>query len=106
MNKYDFLPIGTIVEIEDFDKKIMIYGYRPISDGKEYDYCGLLFPFGYDQEHEFILLNKDIITKVVHPGYRNKMFEKFKEIFVETPKQENNGGIQKQSISTSLFDIK
>lgn len=58
-----FLPIGSVVLLEDADKRLMIYGIMQIgvADGKQYDYISCLYPEGFlDKEHTYLFNHEDI----------------------------------------------
>jgi len=67
------LPVGSVVLLEESEKRVMITGYIQASVSDEgkiiYDYCGCLFPEGYmDAEHMY-LFNHDQIQTVFCVGY-------------------------------------
>ena len=86
--KNDILPIGTIVELKN-NERFMIIGYNQASDdkGKEYDYICCLPIIGLIREKENIKLNTDYfyinnedIDKVLYIGYSDEEFKKYKLI--------------------------
>ena len=71
----DVLPIGTIVEIEGTEPKIIIAGYCPVGSarpGYVWDYAGFLFPLGYRNANEIIQFDKEQITRIVALGYQDE----------------------------------
>ena len=71
-----FLPVGTVVKIKQNVKEIMITGYRVIGDGIEYDYCGVLYPYGVTTTKKIIFDHTDI-EKIAYKGYSNQDFIEF-----------------------------
>jgi len=71
MEKY--LPIGSVVLLEDGDKTIMIYGRQQLQVDTQdiYDYVACLYPEGnLDKDHTY-LFNHDQIREVVFEGFVN-----------------------------------
>lgn len=63
-----FLPVGAVVKLSQDTNKVMIVGYLPksTSSGKSYDYFGVLFPYGYKNDQNFVLFNHDQIIEVCY----------------------------------------
>ena len=79
LNKY--LNLGSIVKLNETEKKFMIIGYE-VSTSSEgsvvYDYLGCLYPEGvFDTEQNF-LFNHDQIEKVLFEGYLDEEGISFK----------------------------
>lgn len=75
--KDKYLPIGSIVEIHDTNKSVMIVGYYAIKYQnvvKMYDYMGVSYPEGTLLDGTFAFNHEDII-KVLFEGYRNASFD-------------------------------
>ena len=71
-NKY--LPIGSVIELKDANKKLMITGYCIMDKtdiNKKYDYCGCLFPEGIIDTNKIAVFNHNQIEKVFFLGYQN-----------------------------------
>lgn len=69
------LPIGTIVELQNTESKVIISGYCPQSNarpGYVWDYSGFLFPIGYRSANEIIQFDNNQITKVIAMGYQDE----------------------------------
>lgn len=65
----EVLPIGSIVQLDQKKKKIMITGYVPVSKEKKiYDYLGCLYPEGLASSKSHIAFNKEDITSIVAIG--------------------------------------
>lgn len=69
MNRY--YPIGTIVKLKGSDVlHVMIAGYLPQrEDAGVFDYFGVPFPYGLNDEKNYLCFNKNVITEVVFEGY-------------------------------------
>lgn len=70
LNKY--LPIGSIVELKNNDKKFMITGYFSLECDdsiKIYDYVGCLYPEGLLLKNNNYSFNHEEIVKVIFNGY-------------------------------------
>lgn len=66
------LPIGSVVQLKEAKKSLMIIGsLQTTDDGKEYDYIGCVFPEGYIDEDTFFLFNNEDIETVHFVGYMN-----------------------------------
>ena len=75
--KDKYLPIGSIVDIHDTNKSVMIVGYYAIryqNVVKMYDYMGVSYPEGTLLDGTFAFNHEDII-KVLFEGYRNASFD-------------------------------
>lgn len=70
MKKNDsWLPIGTIVTLKGYEKKVMIYGRTQSSDGQYYDYVACPYPRGNISTHYNVFFNKSDIHKIIFLGY-------------------------------------
>ena len=71
----DLLPAGSVVLLKDSTKKLMIIGFfqiRPDRKEKVYDYCGCLYPEGYQDGDHLYLFDQDMIGKVYSVGYMDE----------------------------------
>lgn len=76
----NYLPIGTVVLLKGAEKRIMITGFCQINaDGREYDYCGCLYPEGYMNHNETLLFDKEQIDKIFYVGFIDEEEEEFKK---------------------------
>lgn len=75
------LPIGSVVVVGNSKKKVMIVGVcqKSGSDGKIWDYTGVVFPEGYIDAKKMFLFNNDQITKVMALGYQDEEQLEFKK---------------------------
>jgi hypothetical protein len=72
MEKY--LPIGTVVLLEQGTKEVMIYGrkQRDTATGLLYDYVGCLYPEGNISKEYTFLFNHNRVATVVFTGYNSE----------------------------------
>ena len=75
------LPIGSVVVIGNSKKKVMVVGVcqKGGSDGKIWDYAGVVFPEGYIDAKKMFLFNHEQITQIVALGYQDAEQLEFKE---------------------------
>ena len=64
----DFLPVGTVVLLENATKKLMVVGYLPRENGKKetYDYSSVLFPEGLIDSRRIIMFNNNQVKEICH----------------------------------------
>ncbi len=80
MNNY--LPIGTVVLLNNGKKPISIMGYKVASESHKiykgdeeidsnevYDYCGVIYPEGVIDSNAMCMFNHSDIQKVLYMGY-------------------------------------
>ena len=87
-----FLPIGSVVLLEDSTKRVMIMGVlqqQTKEDGEVvvWDYSGCLYPEGYMGADKCFLFNTDQIAKIYAIGYQDEEQFAFKEKADEVWKQ-------------------
>lgn len=69
-----YLPIGTVVLLNDGTKKIMITGFCAVSEenkNKTYDYRGCPFPEGVLESDGVALFDHNQIKEICHIGFEN-----------------------------------
>ena len=73
MEAKTYLPIGSVVLLEEQKKRVMIIGRRVISksDEKEYDYQGCLYPEGIVSSDEVLLFNSEDIRMCYFIGFQD-----------------------------------
>ena len=75
MNTKKYLPLGSIVQIEVYDKDVMIIGYMCyFKDNNKIisaDYCGIPLEEGYKEDNK-ILFFKENITNIIFMGYKTQ----------------------------------
>ena len=77
----DLLPIGSVVLLNDGEKKLMIYGIKQFNKeaNQEYDYVSCLYPEGnLTPEYNFVFNHEDI-EKIYFTGYVDDEFEIFRK---------------------------
>ncbi|MCD8323334.1 MAG: DUF4176 domain-containing protein [Oscillospiraceae bacterium] len=75
MKVQDLLPIGSIVLLNNGEKKLMIIGIMQNDTGgtkKDYDYLGELYPEGHIGEGFQYLFNHEDINKIIFRGYEDE----------------------------------
>lgn len=70
----DFLPIGSVVQLNDSDGLAMIAGYLPIAQSRPdhvWDYSGFRFPIGYTDDESIYCFDHSQIGTVYAYGYKD-----------------------------------
>lgn len=81
----DFLPIGSVVQLKNAEKKLMICGRVQIEepDGQLFDYSACLYPEGMLSPNKVYLFNQEDIVRVYSLGLQDEeeleLKEKIKE---------------------------
>ncbi|MDE6759973.1 MAG: DUF4176 domain-containing protein [Lachnospiraceae bacterium] len=72
MKRNQYLPMGTVVQLNDQDNKVMICGRQQIDleTNEAYDYIGCEYPYGLDGENA-MLFNGEQIQLVYFLGYQD-----------------------------------
>lgn len=68
----DFLPIGSVVMLNEGTKPVMIYGYKQYdseNQDTEYDYISVLYPEGNIGPQFQFMFNESDIKEVLFKGY-------------------------------------
>lgn len=88
------LPLGSVVSIKKYPKRLMIYGRLQVSlsNGKRYDYLACDYPVGVMDTMHGILFDNEAIEKVYYVGfqdveelnYRQALLEYFEEKIQQT----------------------
>lgn len=70
----DLLPIGTVVLLQDAQKKLMIYGIgqTDAENDIDYDYIGVLYPEGNMGDGSQFLFNHEDIAEIIFKGYEDE----------------------------------
>ncbi|MCD7769929.1 MAG: DUF4176 domain-containing protein [Oscillospiraceae bacterium] len=74
MKIQDLLPIGSVVLLNNGEKKLMIIGIMQNDAGgtkKNYDYLGELYPEGHIGKGFQYLFNHEDINKIIFRGYED-----------------------------------
>lgn len=80
MKAQDFLPIGSIVQLLEFNRRLMITGilqYVKERPDKCYDYLGVLYPEGDVGNQFHLTFNQDDIKEVLFRGYEDSTRDQF-----------------------------
>ena len=81
-----FLPVGTVVLLQNGTKRVMINGFCSIDSedpNTVYDYSGVLFPEGSLSSDQTLLFNHDQIVRIDHMGLIDDEETEFKAKLAE-----------------------
>lgn len=104
MDNTDFLPIGSIVLLNEGSKKLMITGFCTIpeeSPEEVYDYCGCLYPEGVLSSDETYVFDHNQIKNVLFIGYEDDEQKQFHEKLIDTV-----GNMYKNVIGDAIKEVK
>ena len=95
MEKKDkkFLPLGTVVLLENGGKKVVITGFccnDSENPGEMYDYSGCVYPEGFISYDQIGLFNHDQIKEICYMGYINEEEKVFKDQLERALKLQND----------------
>lgn len=89
------LPIGSIVTLKGYFKKVMICGIGTglVTDEGNvfYDYAGCYYPAGVSGAKQYFLFNNDAIDKVYFIGYEDEEGQEYRDIMEDVIKEERKG---------------
>ena len=87
----ELLPIGSVVLLEEAEKRLMIYGVLQENeeDGKTYDYIGCLYPEGNIGVEYNYLFNHQDIAKVDFIGFADAEFQMFRKELSDSLQEES-----------------
>ena len=79
--KKEFLPIGTVVLLQNGTHRVMITGFCVISEenGDMFDYTGVMYPEGMLNSQQSLVFNHKQIKKVFAIGYSDHEEKDFKK---------------------------
>lgn len=79
MDKH-LLPVGSVVLLEEAEKKLLIIGnyVKKADDDRVYDYVGVPYPEGYIGGETMFLFFQEDIKQVVFLGYIDKDMQIFR----------------------------
>ena len=81
MKNIDYLPLGTICNIEKKpNSNIMIIGYSMNIGEEHYDYCGVVHPIGVISRINMLFFNHDDIEKIIFEGFKDEEYEESKKL--------------------------
>ncbi len=81
-----FLPVGTVVLLQNGTKRVMINGFCTMDANKPdkiYDYSGVLFPEGSLSSDQTLLFDHNQIIRVDHMGLEDQEEREFKVKLVQ-----------------------
>ena len=87
--KPKYLPVGTVVLLENGTKRVMINGFCTMDANKPdkiYDYSGELFPEGSLSSDQTLLFDHNQIVRVDHYGLDDQEEKDFKVKLVQIAK--------------------
>lgn len=83
--KDKYLPVGTVVRLNNGKKPVVIIGYKTSANdkkvlvgGKEmktdstFDYAAVVYPEGLIESSTFLMFNHNNIAQILHMGYETK----------------------------------
>jgi hypothetical protein len=77
-----YLPIGSVVMLQNGKKELMITGYLVSEEGNTsvvYDYSGCLYPEGIISSNQNAVFNHEQIQQVLFTGFNGDKFKEFHE---------------------------
>ena len=87
--KEKYLPVGTVVLLQNGTKRVMINGFCSIDSEeptKIYDYSGVLYPEGSLSSDQTLLFDHNQIVRVDHYGLDDQEEKDFKVKLVQIAK--------------------
>jgi len=81
----ELLPIGSVVLLNDGEKRLMIIGIVQANptDGKEYDYLACLYPEGFVGPEYTYLFNHEDISRIDAKGFADEEHDSFRSKLAE-----------------------
>ena len=78
----EYLPIGSVILLDNGEKKLMIYGRKQIHDdtGDVFDYISCLYPEGNLGDEHTYLFNHENIKEVVFKGFVDEEESEFLKV--------------------------
>ena len=92
----DFLPVGSVVRLEDGKELIAIVGFaqaEPGDDTPVYDYAGVPYPLGYLGPDDMLLFNSSDIEETLFTGFLNEKGKIFAGKIGEITQQVRDGEV-------------
>lgn len=96
MKKKKYLPVGSVVLLNNGKKPVVIMGYKMVSSNQHvyknkeivannsvYDYSGVVYPEGMISSDVFCMFNHENINKVLFEGYVTDESNKWSEFLKE-----------------------
>jgi hypothetical protein len=68
-----YLPIGSVVQLKNTQKRVMIIGLKQkeVSTGIIWDYSGCFYPEGVIDPEKLFLFNKEQIARLYFVGFQD-----------------------------------
>lgn len=85
MKKY--LPIGSVVTLNNETKKLMIIGRSQVCQDVQYDYSACLFPEGYLDKDTIYVFNNDDVDILYYVGMQNEEEFVFRKALIEAEEE-------------------
>ena len=81
----DLLPIGSVVLLNNGEKRLMVIGVIQINptDGEQYDYLACLYPEGFVGPEHTYLFNHEDIQKIEAEGFADDEHQTFRAQLAE-----------------------
>lgn len=92
-----YLPIGSVVLLENAKKRVMITGFlvNDTSRSETFDYSGCFFPEGTIDPTKTLLFNHSQIVKVFHLGLSDQEEKDFKKVLTDFINKKEDSSTQK-----------
>ena len=73
------LPVGSVVLLQNGQKKLMIIGIKPVdtTNNTMYDYLAVPYPEGFIKDNLTFFVNHDKIEQIIVRGYEDEEREDF-----------------------------
>ncbi len=95
-----YLPIGSVVILNNGKKRLMITGYAQIdlkNPDKVYDYCGCLYPEGVISTENSLLFDHKDIDRIFCIGYSDEEQKKWSQRLLNELTPEKTANLLKQA---------
>lgn len=89
MNEIKLLPIGSVVLLEESNKRVMIVGrlQRQVGTDRIWDYSACFYPEGIINPNELFLFNHEQIKTLFFVGFQDREGVEFQDIIDSKRKQ-------------------
>lgn len=78
MDVTKLLPLGSVVRLKDAEKKLLVVGIAQESQGRRFDYMGMLYPEGFIGNEYTFLFNHEDIEEVAFIGFIDTEHQMFR----------------------------
>lgn len=71
----NILPIGTVVQLKNYDVRVIIAGYCSVTEKSPdytWDYSGFVFPIGYLGEDSIVSFDTEEIQQIITYGFQDE----------------------------------